>query len=96
MADSINYEFTTIEDISSDVASFVSFMEERLSEVDTLFATLLADGWTGAGANAFGECKSRWHTNANQLAATLQTLATKVGNAGSDMHQADSAAAGRF
>lgn len=90
------YDFNHIDSVSGAIASFVSSMNQQLSEVDSVFNNLLADGWTGAGAQAFQGCKTQWHNNADQMAQTLQTLSTKVSQAGANMNQADQSAAGRF
>ena len=90
------YNFEGIGGLASSVTAFVSEMDETLSNVDSTFRNLLADGWQGSGAQAFEGCSNRWHTSAQQMAQTLQQLSQKVGSAASTMQQADQAAAARF
>jgi WXG100 family type VII secretion target len=96
MGQPIVYHFDGISSVSGSIGTFVSQMNETLSDVDRTFNNLLADGWTGAGASAFQGASVKWHNNADQMAQTLQTLAQKVGNAAVNMQQADQAAAARF
>jgi WXG100 family type VII secretion target len=92
----IVYNFSGIDSIAGSITGFVNHMNEQLDQVDRTFKTLLAEGWEGQGANAFNGCSAKWHASADQMAATLQQLSTKVGKAGADMAQADAAAAARF
>lgn len=94
--DDIVYDFGGIDTISGSISAFVNHMNEKLDEVDRTFKNLLAQGWTGQGANAFSGCSVKWHGSAGQMAATLHQLSVKVGKAGADMAQADAAAAARF
>lgn len=94
--DNILYSFGTIESTQTLINQFVAQMNEHLNQVDSKFKTLLADGWTGSGANAFQAKSQQWHTSADQMAQTLQQLASAVGNASVNMQQADHAAATRF
>ncbi len=94
--DSLVYDFSGIDTLSGSIAAFVTQMNQHLDEVDRTFNNLLANGWSGAGANAFQGCSNTWHGKANEMATTLQTLSTKVGNAAANMQQADAAAAARF
>ncbi len=95
-SDHIVYDFGGIDTTSASIAAFVGQMNQQLSDVDRMFNNLLANGWTGAGANAFQGCSTQWHTNADQMAQTLQMLGQKVGTAGVNMQAADNAAAARF
>lgn len=92
----IVYDFNGIGSVTASIATFVNDMNERLDEVDRTFRNLLAHGWTGHGADAFSGCSQQWHNSANQMAATLQRLGQKVGNAAVNMQQADASAAARF
>lgn len=94
--DSIIYNFASIDSVAASINAFVSQMNNDLAEVDQTFKNLLANGWQGAGADAFSGCSARWHQSANQMAETLQRLSQKVGNAAVNMQQADNAAAARF
>jgi WXG100 family type VII secretion target len=96
MSDNLVYDFNGITSLSGSIGAFVAQMNEHLAEVDRTFNNLLANGWTGAGADAFHGCSVKWHSNANQMASTLQTLSAKVGNAAVNMQQADASAAARF
>lgn len=96
MGQPLVYNFDGINSLSASIASFVGDMNETLSQVDTTFRNLLADGWQGAGADSFSGCSQRWHNNADQMAQTLQQLSQKVGSAAVNMQQADQAAASRF
>jgi WXG100 family type VII secretion target len=96
MDDNLVYDFNGIDSLSGSIAAFVSQMNEHLSEVDRTFNDLLANGWSGAGANALQGCSNKWHSNADQMAQTLQTLSQRVGNAAVNMQAADAAAAARF
>jgi WXG100 family type VII secretion target len=95
-SDNLVYDFNGINSLAGSIAAFVAQMNEHLGEVDRTFNNLLANGWSGAGADAFQGCSLKWHSNADQMATTLQTLSTKVGNAAVNMQQADAAAAARF
>lgn len=95
-SDEINYEFSTIESVQALINQFVAQMNEHLDAVDRKFTTLIADGWTGAGATAFHSQSQKWHQGAANMATTLQTLAQKVGNASVNMQAADKAAMARF
>jgi WXG100 family type VII secretion target len=90
------YNFEGISSASSSIAAFVGDMNETLSQVDSTFRNLLADGWSGPAADAFAGCSQKWHQNADQMAQTLQQLSQKVGNAAVNMQQADQSAAARF
>jgi WXG100 family type VII secretion target len=94
--DSIIYNFASIDSVAGSINSFVTQMNNDLGEVDKTFKDLLANGWQGAGADAFTGCSAKWHQNANQMAETLQRLSQKVGNAAVNMQQADQAAAAKF
>lgn len=94
--DELVYNFAGIDTISGQIAAFVSQMNADLNEVDSKFRNLLANGWSGAGAQAFEGCSSQWHSSANAMAETLQRLSTKVSDAGANMSAADASAAARF
>ena len=96
MGDSLVYDFNGINSLAGSISAFVAQMNEHLAEVDRTFNNLLAHGWAGAGADAFQGCSAKWHANADQMATTLQTLSTRVGNAAVNMQQADASAAARF
>ncbi|MFG2042838.1 WXG100 family type VII secretion target [Dactylosporangium sp. NPDC048998] len=96
MSNDLVYDFNGITSLSGSITAFVSQMNEHLAEVDRTFNNLLANGWSGAGADAFQGCSQKWHANADQMAQTLQTLSQKVGDAAVNMQQADAAAAARF
>jgi WXG100 family type VII secretion target len=96
MSDDLVYDFNGINSLSGSITAFVTQMNEHLNEVDRTFNNLLANGWQGAGADAFQGQSQKWHSNADQMATTLQTLSQKVGNAAVNMQQADAAAAARF
>jgi WXG100 family type VII secretion target len=95
-SDNLVYNFNGIDSLSGSIAAFVAQMNSHLEDVDRTFNNLIANGWSGAGADAFQECSAEWHKLANQMATTLQTLSTKVGNASVNMAAADAAAAARF
>jgi WXG100 family type VII secretion target len=90
------YDFGGIESISAQVKSFVDDMNNTLNEVDSTFINLLAQGWSGAGAQAFEANSKKWHGKAQQMADTLTRLSQKVSNAGVNMQQADNKAAASF
>jgi WXG100 family type VII secretion target len=94
--DSIVYNFAGIDSVAGSINAFVTQMNNDLGEVDQSFKNLLANGWQGAGADAFTGCSAKWHQNANQMAETLQRLSQKVGSAAANMQQADAAAAAKF
>ena len=96
MDDSIVYDFSGIDTLGGSINSFVNHMNEKLDEVDRTFKALLANGWQGAGAEAFNGCSAKWHASAAQMATTLHQLSVKVGNAAANMAAADAAAAARF
>jgi len=92
----IVYDFGGIDSMAGQINSFVAQMNGTLAGVDAKFRSLLAAGWTGAGADAFGVQSARWHKDADAMAATLQRLSAAAGNAAMNMQQADAAAASRF
>ena len=96
MSSPIAYNFDGIDSLAGQIAAFVGQMNSTLEEVDRTFQNLLANDWHGAGADAFGPASEKWHSNANQMAETLQNLSTKLSNSAMNMHQADAAAAARF
>jgi WXG100 family type VII secretion target len=96
MSSPIVYNFDGISSVSGQITAFVGDLNGTLSDVDRTFQNLLADGWAGRGADAFQGASVKWHASANQMAETLQRLATKVGGAAVNMQQADQAAAARF
>jgi|GEM_PF-3465489 len=95
-SDHLVYDFAGIDTVSASINAFVGQMNEQLAEVERAFNALLANGWTGAGANAFQGCKAQWHSNAHQMSLTLQQLGQKVGEAAVNMQAADNAAGARF
>ncbi|EIV92647.1 WXG100 family type VII secretion target [Frankia sp. QA3] len=95
-ADDLIYNYDGIDTVAAAIAAFVRQMDENLREVDGAFKDLLANGWTGAGADAFHQESTQWHAAADEIATTLGLLGTAVGNAGLDMRAADGRAAGRF
>jgi WXG100 family type VII secretion target len=95
-SDNLVYDFGGIDSLSGSIAAFVTQMNQHLDEVDRTFNNLIANGWSGAGADAFQGASTQWHNLADQMATTLQSLSTKVGNAAVNMQQADAAAAARF
>jgi WXG100 family type VII secretion target len=96
MSDSMLYGFGSIAQSSSAVQAFVARTNNELSEVDNAFKQLIALGWSGPAADSFQALSTRWHTLANEMAATINTLGVKVGTAGEDMHAADQWAASQF
>ena len=96
MGENLVYDFNGINSLAGAITAFVAQMNEHLAQVDRTFNNLLAHGWSGAAADAFQGCSTKWHANADQMANTLQTLSTRVGNAAGNMQQADAAAAARF
>jgi WXG100 family type VII secretion target len=95
-SDDLLYQYAGIDTVAGAISSFVAQMNANLDEVDGKFKNLIAQGWHGAGANAFQGKSAQWHAAANEMASTLQQLSTKVGNAAVNMQAADSAAAARF
>jgi WXG100 family type VII secretion target len=94
--DSIVYQFGGIESVAGAIQSFVGQMNSKLDEVDGTFNSLIANGWSGQGADAFQQCKQQWHQGAQDMAQTLHSLSQKVNEASTQMAQADSAAARNF
>jgi WXG100 family type VII secretion target len=92
----IVYDFAGIDTIAGQIEAFVADMNGTLADVDAKFRTLLGNGWTGAGADAFGVQSQQWHRKADQMAATLRRLSAAAGTAAVNMQQADAAAAARF
>jgi WXG100 family type VII secretion target len=92
----IVYDFAGIDSIAGQIEAFVADMNQTLSDVDSKFRTLLANGWAGAAADAFGVQSSVWHKKADEMATTLRRLSAAAGNASVNMQQADAAAAARF
>ncbi|GIG57041.1 hypothetical protein Lfu02_14130 [Longispora fulva] len=90
------YDFGTIDSVSGQIETFVRDMNQTLEDTDKVFRNLLANGWSGKGAEAFTGASQRWHQQADAMAATLRRLSSSVGNAAVNMQAADQAAAGRF
>jgi len=95
-SDDLLYNYEGIDTVSGAINSFVSQMNANLDEVDSKFKNLIANGWTGKGADAFAGKSAQWHSAAMEMATTLQQLSKKVGDAGIRMQQADAAAGARF
>jgi WXG100 family type VII secretion target len=95
-SEDIVYNFGGIDTVSGSITAFVNHLNEKLDEVDRTFKNLLAQGWQGAGADAFQGASAKWHGSADQMANTLHSLSAKVGSAAVNMQQADAAAAARF
>jgi WXG100 family type VII secretion target len=94
--DNLYYDFAGITNIADAINRFCSDMDQQLGDVESTFNNLIANGWSGAGADQFGIQQKKWHTNAADLKATLQLLGTKVGNAAFHMNDADNRAANRI
>jgi len=90
------YDFAGMDTITASINAFVADMNANLDDVDRTFQAMLDSGWHGTGSDKFAPCSQRWHANAAALAATLQDLAKRVGNAAANMAAADAAAAARF
>jgi WXG100 family type VII secretion target len=95
-SDDLLYVYGGIESVSSAISSFVATMNAELDDVDSVFKSLIAQGWHGTGANAFQGKSAQWHAAANEMAATLHRLSAKVSDSAVQMHQADNQAASRF
>jgi WXG100 family type VII secretion target len=95
-ADDLLYNYEGIDTVSEAIVAFVNQMNANLDEVDTKFKNLLAHGWGGAGADAFQVESQKWHMAAAEMAQTLHTLSTKIGDAAITMRQVDIQAAARF
>ena len=96
-ADDLLYNYEGISSVSGAIEAFVAQMNANLDEVDAVFKNLLANGWGGSeGAAAFQAQSAKWHTGADDMATTLRTLSTKVGDAGINMKALDSKVASRF
>jgi WXG100 family type VII secretion target len=96
-ADDLLYNYEGISSVSGAIESFVGQMNANLDEVDAVFRNLLANGWGGStGASAFQAQSTKWHAGANEMATTLRSLSTKVGDAGINMRQMDQSVANRF
>ena len=92
----IVYDFAGIDTVAAQIEAFVADMNQTLNDVDKKFGNLLANGWQGPAAEAFGTQSDRWHKDAERMASTLRRLSSAAGNAAVNMQQADNAAAARF
>jgi WXG100 family type VII secretion target len=92
----IVYDFGGIDTLAAQIEAFVADMNGTLADVDAKFRTLLANGWSGSGADAFGVQSTQWHRKADEMATTLRRLSAAAGSAAVNMQQADAAAAARF
>jgi WXG100 family type VII secretion target len=90
------YNFDGIDTMAATISSFVAQMNSDLADVDQKFQHLISEGWHGKASESFYACSRKWHTGAEQMAATLQKLSSAVGTAGVNMAQADAQAAARF
>ncbi|GAA3398969.1 WXG100 family type VII secretion target [Cryptosporangium minutisporangium] len=96
-ADDLLYNYEGISSVSGAIEAFVAQMNANLDEVDAVFRNLLANGWGGSeGAAAFQAQSAKWHSGANEMAVTLRSLSTKVGDAGINMKSLDQSVANRF
>ena len=96
-ADDLLYNYEGISSVSGAIESFVAQMNANLDEVDAVIRNLLANGWGGSeGAAAFQAQSAKWHSGANEMAVTLRSLSTKVGDAGINMKSLDQNVANRF
>lgn len=94
--DDLLYNYDGIDSVAGAITSFVHQMNANLDEVDVKFKTLIHNGWHGAGADAFTGQSAKWHAAANEMAATLQKLSAKTGDASIHMRQVDARSAARF
>jgi WXG100 family type VII secretion target len=96
-ADDLLYNYEGISSVSGAIEAFVSQMNANLDEVDATFRNLIHNGWGGSqGAAAFHAQSKKWHAGAAEMATTLRSLSTKVGDAGIHMRQMDQTVANRF
>jgi len=97
MAYDMAYEGARIEAMCAQLQGFVNRLEQRLStDVDREFKSLIATGWKGAGADAFGQASTVWHGKTVEMNTTLTSLKTKVHAASTDMNGTDNGLRGLF
>jgi WXG100 family type VII secretion target len=91
------YQYEQIEGMASELKRFVDNLENRLSnDVDKAFNGLLANGWSGAGADSFQTAKAEWHKRVDEMQLTLTQLKTALSTAGTDMNSTDQSLIGLF
>ena len=91
------YQYEQIESMASELKRFVDQLENRLSnDVDKAFNGLLANGWSGAGADSFQTAKVAWHQKVDEMQMTLTQLKTALSTAGTDMNSTDQSLIGLF
>jgi WXG100 family type VII secretion target len=91
------YAYEQIEQMAGQLKNFVGQLEARLSgDVDREFKNLVANGWTGKGANAFQNASATWHGKTLEMNTTLTQLQTALSTAGTDMSATDNSLVGLF
>ena len=91
------YQYEQIEGMAAELKRFVDNLELRLSnDVDQAFNGLLANGWSGAGADSFNTAKIEWHKRVDEMQLTLTQLKTALSTAGTDMNATDQSLIGLF
>jgi WXG100 family type VII secretion target len=95
-ANDLLYQYEGIDTVKEAIMVFVKTMNENLNEVDAKFKNLIANGWHGAGADAFEGESRKWHMSANEMAETLNNLGITVGDAAINMRETDIRLAGLF
>ena len=91
------YQYEQIEGMASELKRFVDNLEMRLSnDVDQAFKGLLANGWSGAGADSFNTASMEWHKRVDEMQLTLTQLKTALSTAGTDMNSTDQSLIGLF
>jgi WXG100 family type VII secretion target len=91
------YEYGVIEGMASELKRFVDNLELRLkNDVESAFNGLLANGWSGAGADSFQTAKVEWQRRVDEMQTTLTQLKTALSTAGTDMNATDQSLIGLF
>jgi WXG100 family type VII secretion target len=91
------YEYGMIEGMASELKRFVDNLELRLrNDVESAFNGLLANGWSGAGADSFQTAKTEWGRRVDEMQTTLTQLKTALSTAGTDMNATDQSLIGLF
>ena len=90
-----SWNFTGIEAGAGAVTSAVNTTEGLLSEGKGSLAKL-AEAWGGTGSDAYQAVQQRWDSTSAELNAALQSLSTRISEAGQAMSQTESGVTGMF
>ena len=91
----MKYSFAGIEAGSTQILAAVQTTEGLLADGEQALAKLAAV-WGGNGSESYQDIQRRWHASSQDLNASLQSLASRISEAGQAMHQTETGVANMF